>query len=158
MTQHNTEDENLNLDLDTKNVNMELCFVASAFKPKSILTVELTRPNDIVSLVLNADENALITSTDCDSQTYENVRAEFEKYDILPRLNFYTGEPEEILPWIEGKFDLIVLFAPVDEELLEALLADGGKVVIEKSIFGKCDTCCFQQTSLENVKNYYIFE
>ncbi len=150
--------ENLNLDMDTANVNMELSFVASAYKPKSILTVELTRANDIVSLVLNADTNALITSTDCDIQTYQNVREAFENYDILPRLNFYTGEPEEILPWIEGKFDLVVLCAPVDEELLESLLADGGKVVIEKSILGECDLCCFKQTSLENVKNYYIFE
>lgn len=53
--------ENLNLDMDTANVNMELSFVASAYKPKSIITVELTRANDIVSLVLNADTNALIT-------------------------------------------------------------------------------------------------
>lgn len=150
--------ENLNLDMDMANVNMELSFVASAYKPKSILTVELTRANDIVSLVLNADTNALITSTDCDIQTYQNVRDAFENYDILPRLNFYTGEPEEILPWIEGKFDLIVLAAPVEEELLEALLADGGKVAIERSILGDCDMRCFEQISIENVKNYYIFQ
>ena len=50
--------ENLNLDMDTANVNMELSFVASAYKPKSILTVELIRANDIVSLVLNADKRS----------------------------------------------------------------------------------------------------
>lgn len=152
-----TED-NLDLEMNTAGINMELSFLSSECKPKNILTVEITNPNDIVSLVLNGDDNALITATDCDSATYENVREAFEKYDILPRLNFYTGEPEEILPWIEGKFDLIVLAAPVEEELLEALLADGGKVAIERSILGECDMCCFEQTSIENVNNYYLFK
>lgn len=150
--------DELNLDMNTKNVNMELAFVSSAFKPKTILVVEETNTDNAISLLLNGDPNALISVTDCQTQTYENMRAAFEKYDVLPRLEFYVGEPDEILPWIEGKFDLIVTYAPIDEELLESLLADGGHVVIEKSILGECDTCCFEQMQLENVKNYYIFK
>lgn len=148
----------LDLNMNTQNVDMDLAFVASAFKPKKILTIELSNTNNVVSLVLNGDKNARVTVIDHQTQTYENMREAFEKYDILPRLDFYIGEPEEILPWIEGKFDLIVLRAPVEEELLESLLADGGHVAIEKSILGECDTCCFEQMQLENVKNYCIFK
>lgn len=148
----------LDLNLNTQNVDMDFAFVSSAFKPKKILAVEMSNSNGVVSLVLNGDKNARVTATHNQSEIYENMRDAFEKYDILPRLDFYIGAPEEILPWIEGKFDLIVLHAPVDEELLESLLADGGHVAIEKSILGECDTCCFEQMSLENVKNYYIFK
>lgn len=152
------QDQELNLDMNTQNVDMELAFVASAFKPKTILAIEETSTNNAISLLLNGDQNSRIMVTDCQTQTYENMREAFEKYDVLPRLDFYVGEPEEVLPWIEGKFDLIVLHAPVDEELLESLLADGGHVAIERNILGECDTCCFEQTPLENVKNYYIFK
>lgn len=152
------QDQELNLDMNTQNVDMELAFVASAFKPKTILAVEETSTNNAISLLLNGDQNSRIMVTDCQTQTYENMREAFEKYDVLPRLDFYVGEPEEVLPWIEGQFDLIVLHAPVDEELLESLLADGGHVAIEKSVLGECDTCCFEQMPLENVKNYYIFK
>ena len=152
------QDQELNLDMNTQNVDMELAFVASAFKPKTILAVEETSTNNAISLLLNGDQNSRIMVTDCQTQTYENMREAFEKYDVLPRLDFYVGEPEEVLPWIEGKFDLIVLHSPVDEELLESLLADGGHVAIERNILGECDTCCFEQTPLENVKNYYIFK
>ncbi len=145
-------------EIQAPNKQIQLSFIAAARKAKNILVVEGENALELISLLLSSSSNALITLISTNADLYEKARAEFEKYDVLPRLSCYTANVHEILPWIEDKFDLILLNTPLSEEMVEEKLIDGGMVIVNKTVANDVDLCCFDQMVMENVENYLMFE
>lgn len=147
--------ETLNLDMNTENVSMELSFVSAQLKPKSILVLGDMSSNDMISLLLNADNSSLITVVG--GGDYEEAKSAFEKYDIVPRLSFYSGEVEEIVPWIEEKFDLVVVAKNLDLEMIKSNISTDGHLCIEAGV-GEFKTSSMTQVEIENVKSYKVYK
>ena len=79
-------------------------------RPRRILEIGTAIGYSGLIMLLNSDAD--LYTVDFDEAALEKARRNFRDYGVGRRVRIYSGDASEILPMIEGEFDLIFLDGP----------------------------------------------
>ena len=79
-------------------------------RPRRILEIGTAIGYSGLIMLLNSDAD--LYTVDFDEAALEKARRNFRDYGVGRRVRLYSGDASEILPMIEGEFDLIFLDGP----------------------------------------------
>ena len=111
---------------DTLDYILELC---EKIAPKRIL--EIGAAEGLTSCAMLFSCNAHLTALELDSKRAKKARELFEAFGFSERVTLHEGDAGEILPMLEGEYDLIFLDGPKVQYLrylpeCKRLLGKGG--------------------------------
>lgn len=111
----------------------------TAHNPKNILEIG-TAIGYSGSIVLNSCKDALLTTIEIDDDRAEMARDNFNRLGLYHRVNLMKGDADEILGFIEEKYDFILLDGPKAHyyEMLPRiieLLTDNGVIFADNVLF-----------------------
>lgn len=113
-----------------------LCALA---KPQSILEIGTNVGYSAITMLLAAPQASLYT-VEMSEETAGLARENMKKAGVYERSHIYIGKAEEILPYMQGCYDLIFLDGPKGQyallsEYLIPLLKSGGLLVCDNVLF-----------------------
>lgn len=113
-----------------------LCVLA---RPQSILEVGTNVGYSAITMLLAAPQATLYT-IEMSEETAELARENMKKAGVYERAHVYIGKAEEILPYMQGCYDLIFLDGPKGQYSLLSgylvpLLKSGGMLVCDNVLF-----------------------
>lgn len=113
--------------------------LAALVKPEKILEIGTNIGGSAIEL-LKAAPGARIYTIEADELKAAAAKENFIRFGLNDRAEIYIGRAEDILPYITGSYQLILLDGPKGQygafaELLIPLLAPGGVLVCDNVLF-----------------------
>jgi len=111
-----------------------LANLVAQLKPKRILEVGTLVGYSTIIMGKELDDKAEIITIERDSDEAEEARRNIERAKIKPKVKVIVGDAAEVLPKLEGKFDLVFLDEDKSEYLIHLKMIEDklhrGSVVI----------------------------
>lgn len=87
-----------------------------------------------------ADDSCRLDTIEIDDELEAFIRAHFEVSPLAPRINLHIGDTREVLPTIEGDFDLVFIDANKREyceyyEMVFDRVAPGGFIIADNTLW-----------------------
>ena len=113
--------------------------VIREFKPKRILEIGTLIGYSTILMGKELDGDAHIITIEIDPEAAEKAVDNIRRAGIKPRVDVLVGDALEIIPKLEGEFDLVFIDADKDEYLDYLKLVEGklhsGSVVVADNVF-----------------------
>lgn len=108
--------------------------------PKRIL--EIGTAIGYSGLIMLLNSKAELCTIDFDEDALERARRNFKEYGVNRRVRIFSGDASEVLPMVEGKFDLIFLDGPKGRyyeflPYLINLLPKGGVLLCDNVLYSE---------------------
>lgn len=139
-----------------------------------LLNVSLKSPKKILEIgtatgmsgiaMLNTCESSFLTTIEKDEDSYNQAKANFERFNLSHRIKVYCGDAGDILKFLDGEYDLIFLdgakarYLDYMPELLR-LLAKKGVLIADNILFrgyvsGKVNFSHSDNTIVRNLRDF----
>ena len=87
-----------------------------------------------------ADDSCRLDTIEIDDELEDFIRAHFEVSPLAPRINLHIGDARDVLPTIEGDFDLVFIDANKREyceyyEMVFDRVAPGGFIIADNTLW-----------------------
>ena len=87
-----------------------------------------------------ADESCRLDTIEIDDELEDFIRAHFDASPLSPRINLHIGDARDVLPTIEGDFDLVFIDANKREycqyyEMVFPRVASGGFIIADNTLW-----------------------
>ena len=87
-----------------------------------------------------ADDSCLLDTIEIDDALEDFIRAHFDASPLSPRINLHIGDARDVLPTIEGDFDLVFIDANKREycqyyEMVFPRVASGGFIIADNTLW-----------------------
>jgi len=107
-------------------------------RPKRVLEVGTLVGYSTILIAKELDEGSDITTIEIDEDEAEMARKNIRRAQVRPRVDVLVGDAIELLPSLDGPFDLVFLDADKSEymrylELVESKLPSGSVVVADNA-------------------------
>ncbi|MFH0897228.1 MAG: O-methyltransferase [Candidatus Bathyarchaeota archaeon] len=103
-------------------------------KPKRILEIGTLIGYSIITMAQELDSNAEIISVEIDEGEAEHARENIRKAEVKPRVKILIGDALDIIPQLDGIFDMVFIDAEKSEYLDYLRLIEGnlnrGSVIV----------------------------
>ena len=110
--------------------------VVRSHSPKRVLEVGTLVGYSTILMAKELDEGSEITTIEIDEDEAETAQENIKRAQVRPRVDILVGDAIELLPSLNGLFDLVFLDADKREymrylELVESKLSSGSVVVAD---------------------------
>ena len=87
-----------------------------------------------------ADDSCRLDTIEIDDELEDFIRAHFDASPLTPRINLHIGDARDVLPTIEGDFDLVFIDANKREycqyyEMVFPRVASGGFIIADNTLW-----------------------
>ena len=87
-----------------------------------------------------ADDSCRLDTIEIDDELEDFIRAHFDASPLAPRINLHIGDARDVLPTIEGDFDLVFIDANKREycqyyEMVFPRVASGGFIIADNTLW-----------------------
>ena len=87
-----------------------------------------------------ADDSCRLDTIEIDDELEDFIRAHFDASPLAPRINLHIGDARDVLPTIEGDFDLVFIDANKREycqyyEMVFPRVASGGFIIADSTLW-----------------------
>ena len=87
-----------------------------------------------------ADDSCRLDTIEIDDELEDFIRAHFDAAPLAPRINLHIGDARDVLPTIEGDFDLVFIDANKREycqyyEMVFPRVASGGFIIADNTLW-----------------------
>ncbi|MBP3348263.1 MAG: O-methyltransferase [Clostridia bacterium] len=109
-------------------------------KPKNILEIGTCVGYSAITMLDAADEDARLTTIECEEELLTRARENFEKSGLSHRISSFLGDSGEIMPLMSGEYDFIFMDAAKGQYLslmkeCLRMLKPGGVIVCDDVLF-----------------------
>jgi predicted O-methyltransferase YrrM len=118
-----------------------LSMISRMIAPEAILEIGTFTGYSAYCLCKGLSANGMLTTIDVNEELEEMNRRFFEKAGIAESVHYIIGDALEVIPGLDGAFDLVFIDAnkehyPEYLELIKPLLKDGGYLLADNTLWG----------------------
>ena len=109
-------------------------------KPKRLLEIGTAVGYSAICFAQNMDKDSHIDTIELDENRAQEARMNFEKLNLDGRINIFQGNAVEILPTLQGEYDIVFIDAakgkyPIFLKEAIRLLKDGGLILADNVLY-----------------------
>jgi len=122
-----------------------LSFISKLKKPKQILEIGTFTGYSAICLHQGLEDDGMLTTIDINKELEDDVKAFFDKANVLRRTNYIIGNALEIIPTLKETYDLVFLDADKKNYVnyLELIIPkmSSGALLITDNVLWKGKVC-----------------
>ena len=109
-------------------------------KPQRLLEIGTAVGYSAICFAQNMDKDSHIDTIELDENRAQEARMNFEKLNLDGRINIFQGNAVEILPTLQGEYDIVFIDAakgkyPIFLKEAIRLLKDGGLILADNVLY-----------------------
>ena len=109
-------------------------------KPQRLLEIGTAVGYSAICFAQNMNEDSHIDTIELDENRAQEARMNFEKLSLADRINIFQGNAVEILPTLQGEYDIVFIDAakgkyPIFLKEAIRLLKDGGLILADNVLY-----------------------
>ncbi len=109
-------------------------------KPKRLLEIGTAVGYSAICFAQNMDKDSHIDTIELDENRAQEARMNFEKLSLADRINIFQGNAVEILPTLQGEYDIVFIDAakgkyPIFLKEAIRLLKNGGIILADNVLY-----------------------